>query len=82
MKIIGTKKKYLPTKPIAPLAGRPLWKHDMLMEIVQFEDRILHEHYANSALPPQKPLPKLEWHEAAWYVFGRGVYYVNCLRKI
>lgn len=53
-----------------------------IQERVRQEDLYEWSQRPNAIIPPQKPLPKLEWHEAAWYVFGRGVYYVNCLRKI
>lgn len=65
------------TTQLDPLPGRPLAMHDIFMECVQHEDRLMHISEAKaSVMPPsaRMELPKQHWSPAAMYVFNRGVF--------
>ena len=69
-------KKFLPTRPIDPLPGRPLWKQDILMECIQFEDRLMHRDVNVSVDPPEvmsKELPSEVWNPATKYAFNSQI---------
>jgi hypothetical protein len=61
------------------MPGRPLAMHDIFMECVQHEDRLMHIVEAKaSVVPPSKRilLPKNDmkkWSPAALYAFGRQI---------
>ena len=65
------------TEPIDPLPGRPLMMRDILMECLNYEDRLRERTEARaSVVPPSvnRPMPKQHWSPAAAHVFRRGIF--------
>jgi hypothetical protein len=64
------------TQPIAPLPGAPLTIQDILMERIQFEDRLMHRDFVVRVDPPEvmaKELPTQRWNSAAKYAFNSQI---------
>lgn len=62
------------TQPIAPLPGRPLGMRDILMECVNYEDRLIpHVEFKPSEATLKKPLPAFNLPPAARHTFGRQI---------
>lgn len=69
---IITKKQ---TQQLDPLPGRPLAMHDILMECVQYEDRLRAsmERKESPVMPSFKELPKMQLTEVAKVALGAQI---------